>query len=58
MEIRKIAVFGAGTMGHGIAQVSAMAGYQVSLFDIAQPPLDKAMQKVKANLQKGIDRGK
>lgn len=58
MEIRKIAVFGAGTMGHGIAQVSAMAGYQVTLFDIAQGPLDTALQKVKANLQKGIDKGK
>ena len=58
MQIRNIAVFGAGTMGHGIAQVSAMAGYKVTLFDIAQGPLDSGLQKIKANLQKGVDKGK
>ena len=35
-----VAVFGAGTMGHGIAQVSAMAGYDVRLYDISSDLVD------------------
>jgi len=47
MEIKNITVLGSGIMGHGIAQVSAMAGYNVVLRDIEQPFLDKAMEKIK-----------
>ena len=53
-----IAVFGAGTMGHGIAQVSAMAGYEVRLFDISAASVEQGLGKVRANLDKGVDRGK
>jgi len=42
MTIKNITVLGSGIMGHGIAQVSAMAGYDVILRDIEQQFLDKA----------------
>ena len=47
MEIKNITVLGSGIMGHGISQVSAMAGYNVVLRDIEQKFLDKAMDKIK-----------
>ncbi|MEQ8763333.1 MAG: 3-hydroxyacyl-CoA dehydrogenase family protein [Planctomycetota bacterium] len=58
MKIKRIAVLGAGTMGHGIAQVSAMSGFQVRLHDIDASRLETARQHVEDNLQKGIDKGK
>ena len=57
-QIQKIAVVGAGTMGQGIAQVSAMAGYQVLLYDIKAEMLDKAKAQITKQLDKGIERGK
>jgi enoyl-CoA hydratase/3-hydroxyacyl-CoA dehydrogenase len=51
-SIKKITVLGSGIMGHGIAQVSAMAGYNVILRDIESSFLDKAMEKVKWSLSK------
>ncbi|WP_422355587.1 3-hydroxyacyl-CoA dehydrogenase NAD-binding domain-containing protein [Roseivirga pacifica] len=57
-NIKKIAVVGAGTMGQGIAQISAMAGYSVLLFDLNATALEKAVQKIEGNLSKGIERGK
>lgn len=57
-EIQTAAVLGAGTMGHGIAQVLAMCGIDTRLFDVAQAPLDVALTKVAANLDKGVARGK
>ncbi len=57
-QIQKIAVVGAGTMGQGIAQVSAMAGYQVLLYDIKPEMLDKAKAQITKQLDKGIERGK
>ena len=47
MEIKNITVLGSGIMGHGIAQVYAMAGYNIVLRDIEQKFLDKAMEKIK-----------
>ena len=52
MEIKNITILGSGIMGHGIAQVSAMAGYNVVLRDIEQQFLDKAMEKIKWSLVK------
>src|ERR1043165_6325174 len=57
-SINKLAVLGSGIMGHGIAQVSAMAGYQVSLRDIEQAFLDKAMEKIKWSLGKMAEKQK
>jgi 3-hydroxybutyryl-CoA dehydrogenase len=56
--MKHITVIGSGTMGHGIAQVCAMAGYQVRLNDVNADTLEKALSKVAANLDKGIARGK
>lgn len=58
MEIKNITVLGSGIMGHGIAQVSAMAGYNVVLRDIEQPFLDKAMEKIKWSLDKLLSKEK
>jgi 3-hydroxybutyryl-CoA dehydrogenase len=58
LSIKKVGVIGAGTMGHGIAQVCAMAGCEVVLCDLDAEFVEKALGKVQANLQKGVDRGK
>jgi 3-hydroxybutyryl-CoA dehydrogenase len=57
-EIRRIAVIGAGTMGHGIAQVAAIAGYQTRLTDTSPDALAAAMSRVAANLTGAVSRGK
>ena len=51
-DIRKIAVIGAGLMGHGIAQEFAVAGYEVHIHDISKGKLQQAMNNIKSNLQK------
>ncbi|MEM2785678.1 MAG: 3-hydroxyacyl-CoA dehydrogenase NAD-binding domain-containing protein [Candidatus Nitrosotenuis sp.] len=58
MSIKNITVLGSGIMGHGIAQVSAMSGYNVVLRDIEQQFLDKAMEKIKWSLEKLVAKGK
>jgi 3-hydroxybutyryl-CoA dehydrogenase len=58
LEIKHVGVIGAGTMGHGIAQVAAMAGYSVSMYDVDQAFLDKALKRIAANLEKGVSLGK
>jgi 3-hydroxybutyryl-CoA dehydrogenase len=57
-DINSIGVVGAGTMGLGIAQISAMAGYKTILFDIDAQMLVKAIEIITNNLDKGIERGK
>lgn len=57
-DIKSIGIVGAGTMGSGIAQMSAMAGYQTIIFDIQETALDKAKSAVTKNLDKGIGKGK
>lgn len=57
-SVQTIAVAGAGTMGSGIAQLAAQAGYKVILFDIQQASLDKAKAAIDKNTDKGIQRGK
>jgi enoyl-CoA hydratase/3-hydroxyacyl-CoA dehydrogenase len=56
--INKITVLGSGVMGHGIAQVSSMAGYSIVLRDIEQSFLDKAMEKIKWSLSKLVEKQK
>jgi len=58
LEIKNITVLGSGIMGHGIAQVSAMSGYNVVLRDIEQKFLDKAMEKIKWSLDKLVSKEK
>lgn len=57
-QIEKIGVIGSGTMGNGIAQVAASAGYQVLLFDISKEQLDKALQTISKSLSKLAEKGK
>ncbi|MEM1769656.1 MAG: 3-hydroxyacyl-CoA dehydrogenase [Nitrososphaerota archaeon] len=51
-----IAVIGAGTMGHGIAQVFAMKGYNVNLLDISEDILKKALQNIEWSLSKFVEK--
>ena len=55
---QRMAVVGAGTMGHGIAQVAAMAGAETVLTDVSEDALTKATDRVRANLEKGVSLGK
>jgi 3-hydroxybutyryl-CoA dehydrogenase len=57
-DVGTVAVLGAGTMGHGIAQVSAAAGCSVVLFDIDEDAVSHGLHLIRGNLDKGIDRGK
>ncbi|MEO8284839.1 MAG: 3-hydroxybutyryl-CoA dehydrogenase [Chloroflexota bacterium] len=58
MDIRNIGVVGAGTMGNGIAQVFAQAGYQVKLRDVGQPQLERGTGAIKKSLAKFVEKGK
>jgi 3-hydroxybutyryl-CoA dehydrogenase len=56
--IETIGVIGAGTMGHGIAQVSAAAGYRVILRDVDRDSLARGIEAIERNLTKGLQLGK
>jgi 3-hydroxybutyryl-CoA dehydrogenase len=58
MTIKNIGVVGAGTMGNGIAQVFAQAGFSVVLVDVAQPMLDRARTTIAKSLAKFVEKGK
>ena len=58
MDIKNITVLGSGIMGHGIAQVSAMSGYNVVLRDVEQQFLDRAMEKIRWSLDKLVSKQK
>jgi len=55
--MKKIAVIGSGTMGNGIAHVFAQNGFSVSLIDISQPALDKAIVTITSNLDRMVTKG-
>ena len=56
--IARISVLGAGTMGHGIAQVAAAAGYDVVMRDIDDAAVQRGLQSIVRNLSKGVQVGK
>ncbi len=56
-NIQTIAVIGAGTMGAGIAQVCAQAGFRTLLYDLQPTMLDKARKHISGNLQKAVEKG-
>lgn len=58
MNNRKVGVIGAGTMGAGIAQVFAMAGYDVMLVDVEQRFLDRGLATIKKSLDRMLEKGK
>jgi 3-hydroxybutyryl-CoA dehydrogenase len=58
MEIRKVGVIGAGTMGNGIAHVFAKSGYEVVLCEVAQQYLDRGLAAIRKNLEREVAKGK
>ena len=58
MTIQRVAVIGAGTMGAGIAQVCAQAGWKTNLYDAFPEGLERGMERIEAFWEKGIARGK
>jgi 3-hydroxybutyryl-CoA dehydrogenase len=57
-EIKKVGVLGAGLMGHGIAQVTAAAGYDVVLREVDDATLQKGLGKIEKQLAKAVEKGK
>jgi enoyl-CoA hydratase / 3-hydroxyacyl-CoA dehydrogenase len=57
-SIDKVTILGSGVMGHGIAQIAAIAGYDVALRDIEKAFLDRAMDKIKWSLAKMVEKKK
>lgn len=57
-DFKRAVVVGAGTMGHGIAQVGAMAGLQVTLVDVESSRVESGLAQVTKNLEKGVEKGK
>ncbi len=58
INIEKVAVIGAGAMCHGIAQLSATNGYEVSLIDIEEDILEDAMEEIEWSLNKFVEKNK
>ena len=56
-QIKRVAIIGAGIMGHGFAQIFAQKGYPVFLYDIDSAILEKARQRIDANLDTFIENG-
>ena len=56
--LSQVGIVGAGTMGHGIAHVSALAGYEVKLFDVTLAAAQAGKAKVQGNLDVGVSKGK
>ncbi|CAI8700801.1 MULTISPECIES: 3-hydroxybutyryl-CoA dehydrogenase [Pseudomonas] len=56
MSIENIAVIGAGTMGNGIAQVCALAGYQVTLIDVTDAALERGVATLRKNLERQVSK--
>ncbi|HEX9163350.1 MAG TPA: 3-hydroxybutyryl-CoA dehydrogenase [Thermoanaerobaculia bacterium] len=56
--MKHIVVIGSGTMGNGIAHTAAAAGFDVTLVDVEQGILDRALSTIAANLQRGVDKGR
>lgn len=57
-SIERVAVLGAGTMGHGIAQVCGQADAEVALYDVDASAVERGLERIRANLDKGVELGK
>ena len=58
IDIKKIGVVGAGQMGRGIAQVAAMSGYQVCLYDVDADGLQVAINFIQQQMGRGVEKEK
>ena len=58
MNVKRIAVLGAGTMGHGIAHAAAAAGFDTAMYDVTRAAVEKGRASIEKILRKGVDLGK
>jgi len=58
MEIKKVGIVGCGLMGSGIAEITARAGYEVVVTEVAEEYLKKGIARIESSTQKAVDRGK
>jgi 3-hydroxybutyryl-CoA dehydrogenase len=58
MAIKSVGIVGCGLMGHGIAQVAAQAGYDVTVSDVSQEKLDSGLGKIKKQLGRAVEKGR
>jgi 3-hydroxybutyryl-CoA dehydrogenase len=58
MEISSVGVLGAGLMGHGIAQVSAQAGYEVVVREVDRERLDRGLGRIEKQLARAVEKGR
>jgi 3-hydroxybutyryl-CoA dehydrogenase len=58
MDIKKVGVVGCGLMGHGIAQISAQAGFDVVVRELSQEKLDGGLGKIKKQLGRAVEKGR
>ena len=58
MTIQRVAVIGAGTMGNGIVQVVAQSGVPVTMIDVSEQFLERGLDAIDRNLQRGVERGR
>ena len=57
MDINNIGVVGAGTMGNGIAHVFSLFNFNVTLVDISQDIVDRALKNIKSNMTRQLNKG-
>ena len=58
VEVHRVAVIGAGTMGTGIAQVAARAGYQTAVYDAAEGAARGSIERIGEALSRAVERGR
>lgn len=58
IDVQRVLVIGAGTMGTGIAQVAARAGYRTSLFDVAPGAAEKSLGRIGDSLARAVEKGR
>src|SRR5260370_35945516 len=58
MTTQTIGIIGAGTMGHGIAHVCALFGFNVTLGDVSQPSVDRGLATIERNLAREVSKAK
>ena len=57
-ELKRLTVIGAGTMGHGIAELAAVSGFDVRLHDVSAEAIEQGLSRVHASLARGIEKGR
>src|ERR1700730_13878719 len=58
IDVQRVLVVGAGTMGTGIAQVAARAGYRTEIFDVASGAAQRALDRIGESLSRAVEKGR